>query len=107
MLTNGARAGLFPIHLTVMQGLQQKNLELLTVVRTLGAEKENERAAVEAAKEEVKKHVEEELSAIQAENDRVQVSHHSLNQLAVRPLLRLDSHPQIAIHVHVKPLIAV
>ena len=57
----------------LLQSLQQKNLELLTVVRTLGAEKEDDKAAVEAAKEEEKKHVKEELSAIQAENARVQV----------------------------------
>ena len=57
----------------MLQSLQQKNLELLTVVRTLGAEKEGEKAAVEAAKEEERKHVKEELSAIQVENARVQV----------------------------------
>ena len=66
-----------------LQSLQQKNLELLTVVRTLGAEKENEKAAVQAAREEEKNHVKEELSAIQAENARVQVGHHSLNRPAV------------------------
>ena len=59
--------------LCCVQSLQQKNLELLTVVRRLGAEKENEKANVEAAKEEERKHVEKELSAIQAENARVQV----------------------------------
>ena len=57
----------------MLQSLQQKNLEFLTVVRTLGAEKEGEKAAVEAAKEEERKHVKEELSAIQVENARVQV----------------------------------
>jgi hypothetical protein len=61
------------ILLCCAQSLQQKNLELLTVVRRLGAEKENEKANVEAAKEKERKHVEKELSAIQAENARVQV----------------------------------
>ncbi len=56
-----------------LQSLQQRNLELLSVVRQLGSEKENEAAAMQAAKEEERKHVEEELSAIQAENARVQV----------------------------------
>ena len=64
-----------------MQSLQQKNLELLTAVRTLGAQTENEKAAVEAAKEEERKHVEEELSAIQAENARVQVGSHTAQAL--------------------------
>jgi len=59
----------------LLQSLQQKNLELLTVVRTLGAEKEDEKASVEAGKEEERKLVKEELSAIQAENARVQVIH--------------------------------
>lgn len=61
----------------LLQSLQQKNLELLTVVRSLGAEKEDEKASVEAGKEEERKHVEEELSAIQAENARVQVRYSS------------------------------
>ena len=61
------------ILLCYAQSLQQKNLELLTVVRRLGAEKENEKANVEAAKKEERKHVEKELSAIQEENARVQV----------------------------------
>lgn len=43
------------------------------MVRQLGAEKEIEKANVEAAKEEERRHVEEELAAIQAENARVQV----------------------------------
>jgi hypothetical protein len=61
------------ILLCCLQSLQQKNLELLTVVRRLGAEKENEKATVEAVKEEERKRVEEELSAIRAESARVQV----------------------------------
>ena len=47
------------------------------MVRKLGAEKEDEMASVEAGKEEERKHVEEELAAIQAENARVQVIHPS------------------------------
>ena len=62
-----------PDHSCLLQSLQQRNLELLSVVRQLGSEKENEAAAVQAAKEGERKHVEEELSAIQAENARVQV----------------------------------
>ena len=64
-------------HSFALQSLQQKNLELLSVVRQLGSEKENEAAAMQAAKEEERKHVEEELSAIQAENARVQVGGHA------------------------------
>ena len=59
-----------------MQSLQQRNLELLSVVRQLGNEKEIEAAAMQAAKEEERKHVEEELTAIQTENARVQVGEH-------------------------------
>ena len=47
------------------------------MVRQLGSEKENEAAAMQAAKEEERKHLEEELSAIQAENARVQVGGHA------------------------------
>ena len=64
-------------HRCLMQSLQQKNLELLSVVRQLGSEKESEAAAMQAAKEEERKHVEEELSVIQAENARVQVGNHA------------------------------
>ena len=64
-------------HSFALQSLQQRNLELLSVVRQLGSEKENEAAAMQAAKEEERRHVEEELAAIQAENARVQVDGHA------------------------------
>ena len=64
-------------HCCLLQSLQQRNQELLSVVRQLGSEKENEAAAMQAAKEEERKHVEEELSAIQTENARVQVGRHA------------------------------
>ncbi len=78
-----------------VQSLQRRNLELLTAVRSLGADKENEKAAVDAAREEERKHVEEELSAIQAENARVQVRHRS-----PPTMLRIRCGPmQLSFHV--------
>ena len=78
-----------PDHSCFLQSLQHKNLELLSVVRQLGTEKENEAAAMQAAKEEERRHVEEELSAIQAENVRVQVGGH-----APSPAQHRDPHAQ-------------
>lgn len=55
------------------QGLQQKNLELLTVVRQLGAEKDQERALVEQEKARDREALEAEKNALYAERAKQQV----------------------------------
>jgi len=55
------------------QGLQQKNLELLTVVRQLGAEKDQERALVEQEKARDREALEAEKNALHAERAKQQV----------------------------------
>ena len=58
----------------VVQGLQQRNLELLTVVRQLSAEKDQERADLEQEKANDREALEAEKNALHAERTKQQVS---------------------------------
>ena len=55
------------------QGLQQKNLELLTVVRQLAAEKEHGKSQAEEDRAKDREAMEAEKRALHAERERQQV----------------------------------
>jgi hypothetical protein len=54
------------------QGLQQKNQELLTVIRQLSAEKDEERQVVEEEKAKDKEALQAERDALNAEREKQQ-----------------------------------
>ena len=62
-----------------VQSLQQKNMELLTVVRQLSDEKDHERALLEQDKAKDRETLEAEKNALYAEHAKQQVLSHAAN----------------------------
>ncbi len=73
-----------------VQGLQQKNMELLTVVRQLGAEKDQERAVLEQDKAKDRETLDEEKKVLYAERAKQQAFSQSCSPCRSLQIAALD-----------------
>ena len=82
-----------------VQGLQQKNMELLTVVRQLSDEKDHERALLEQDKAKDREALEAEKNALYVERTKQQVPLQSCQHLLTSSYKGLFS----SVHLYCSP----